>query len=232
MQFSEKELIGEVWLDVPDFKNLYQASSLGRVKSLDRYVIVSNGNSKKVKGRVLKLQKRFNYLKIDLYKNGKYKTFSIQRLIMLTFKGDSELVVDHINGNTLNNRLNNLQYLTHRDNVSKGMVDKTSIYTGVYWDKSKLKWRSNLRIDTIGYSLGCFDSEEEASNVYQENLLNYLQHNVIPVNIKRTKIILNLQSGVFHESLKEASLTYSICNKYLSLMLTNKRKNKTSLIYA
>lgn len=59
----------------------------------------------------------------------------------------------------------------------------------------------------------------------------YLESGKIPVKIKREKEILNKDNGVFHESLKEASLTYGICNKYLSLMLNGKRHNKTSLIY-
>jgi len=220
--------VEEIWKDVPQYEGIYQVSNKGRVKSLDRL----NSSDRKCKGSILKLQKTGNgYLKIELYKNNSYKRFSVHRLVMSCFKGDSELVVDHINGVKDDNRLENLRYLTNRDNVSRGMLNKTSKYTGVSWDNSKQKWRAYLRIDTIGYSLGVFDSELEAMETYNKSLYEYLKDGTLPIKIKRTKYVLNQQNGVFSESLKEASETYGLCNKYLSLMLNNKRRNITNLVY-
>lgn len=221
----------ENWRDIPGFEGMYQISDLGRVKSLDRIVTYKDG-FRKYKGRGLKLQSGGEgYLKIELYKNNSYCRFSVHRLVMLAFEGDSDLVVDHINSIRSDNRLVNLRYLSHRDNVSRGMVNKTSQYTGVSWDKDKQKWRAYLRINTKGYSLGTFNLEEEAHQAYQKSLADYLEKGILPNRIKRTKYVLNLECGIFSESLKEASYTYGICGKALSSKLSGKRKNNTPLIY-
>lgn len=230
MQFSKEELENEIWLDIPDFEGLYQVSDLGRVKSLDRNV-ESSGRNKFCKGSILKLQKSGRYLKIELYKNGEYKRYSIHRLVMFAFEGHSDLVVDHEDENGLNNRKTNLRYLTHRDNVSRGFKNKTSKYTGVSWDESKGKWRAYLRINNVGYSLGCFTSELKAHLTYEKCLADYLNLGISPQKIKRGKEVLNEENGVFHNSVKEAAIVYGICNKYLSLMLNGKRHNKTSLVF-
>ena len=72
--------------------------------------------------------------------------------------------IDHIDGDRLNNRLENLRNVSRVEN-SRNMalrVDSTSGATGVCWDKSRAKWVSQIRINGIRINLGRFASFKDA----------------------------------------------------------------------
>lgn len=96
----------EVWKDIPNYEGHYKVSNHGQVKS------VKNGNE-----IIRALKKRGDYLAVDLHIFGKAKTFTVHRLIMLAFVGESDLHVNHINGIKTDNRLENLEYCTRSENV-------------------------------------------------------------------------------------------------------------------
>ena len=60
----------EIWKDIPEYEGLYQASNLGRIKSLERYVKTYNGKAnceKKINEKILKSNKTINgYTKVVL----------------------------------------------------------------------------------------------------------------------------------------------------------------------
>lgn len=64
------------------------------------------------------------YLQIHISYNCKRKSVFVHRLVAETFYGDSDLTVDHKDGNKLNNRLDNLQFMTLGDNVRKSSLGK------------------------------------------------------------------------------------------------------------
>ena len=100
----------EIWKDILGYEGYYQASNLGRIKRLEGKYVPDE--------RVLKPQKRPNgYLAITLSKDKRRITKSIHRIIMLAFMGESKLTVNHIDGDKHNNRLENLEYVTSRDNI-------------------------------------------------------------------------------------------------------------------
>ncbi len=68
----------------------------------------------------------------------------ISRFIMGAEKGD---IVDHINGNTLDNRKCNLRIVTTRENCQNRHDERTSRFPGVHWDKSKQLWKSSIKIN-------------------------------------------------------------------------------------
>lgn len=78
------------------------------------------------------------------------------------------LVVDHINGNGLDNRLSNLRIVTRRENThnQKRHREKGKI-VGACWDKSKKRWVSCIRINGKQKFLGRFKTEKEAGDAYQ-----------------------------------------------------------------
>ncbi len=163
----------EIWKDVPNYEGHYQVSNLGRVKSLSRKAF--NGKSMHtLKGRILKGSSgKSNYLIVGLSKNGKRKTITIHQLVVMAFlnhkpNGYNGLIVDHVNNIKTDNRLNNLQLVTARHNLSKDRKNKTSKYTGVRWCNSSSKWRSAIYINGNQIHLGLFLSEKEASNTYQK----------------------------------------------------------------
>ena len=155
----------EIWKSIPGYKD-YEVSNLGRVRSL-----------KWGRERVLRpgLNKR-GYAQVVLNKNGKMKTHRVHQLVAQAFLKHTpdghKTVVDHIDSDTLNNKLENLRLVTHRENITFGTLkmNKISKYTGVTWHKSSKKWLAQIGINGKQKHLGLFDSEEDAGRAYQEKL--------------------------------------------------------------
>ena len=168
----------EIWKDVPGYEGYYQVSNMGKVRSLDRIITYKSGASKLLKGKVLNPAMNDGYKQVILTMKGRKKTFRISQLVAMAFLGHKpdghKLVVDHIDGDRLDNRVENLRIVTHRANVStcfrtdNGTL--SSEYVGVYWSIDSLKWRSIIYYDGINIHLGSFDNEINASNAYQEAL--------------------------------------------------------------
>ena len=109
----------EVWKDIPGFEGFYQVSNKGQIKSLSRELINKNGKKSVLKEKIMKKQ-LFNtgYYKVRLTDNeGDKKNYFIHRLMMLAFVGDSDKQVNHIDGVKTNNVLENIEYVTPRDNL-------------------------------------------------------------------------------------------------------------------
>lgn len=146
------------------------------IPKLPKYKISKSGKIKSFKRKnpiLIKDCDRKGYRAVTLIVRGERKTFSVHRLMAITFLGldpDSELVVDHINGNKSDNRLENLQVLENRENISKGYKykDTTSNYTGVY--KNGNNWQSMIYINGRNINLGIFETEVEAHNKYKQEL--------------------------------------------------------------
>lgn len=110
----------EEWRDIPDFEDYYQVSDLGRVRSKDRIVRHNCGGDKRVKGQIMSQLLTPNGRKqVFLYKDGKRKVCLVHRLVLLAFVGEcpSNMEVRHLNSISTDNRLCNLAYGTHSENV-------------------------------------------------------------------------------------------------------------------
>jgi len=83
--------------------------------------------------------------------------------------------VDHINGNTLDNRRSNLRLCTRVGNGRNGrkhrLYRSTSKYKGVYWSVNK--WQAQIRVGRERFNLGRFTNEEEAARAYNEAASKY-----------------------------------------------------------
>ena len=159
----------EIWKDVPTYEGMYQVSNLGRVKSLSRLI--------KKSGYFI-CQERI--LKNGLSKNGYYtvalsgKSYYIHKLVAVVFLNHVpckyKLVIDHKNDNPLDNRVENLQIVTQRENACKTQGRYSSKYKGVCWHKNHKKWAVSIYIDGKKTFLGYFNCELAASLAYQNKL--------------------------------------------------------------
>ena len=113
-------MVDEVWMDIPGFEDCYQVSNIGRVRSKNRTVRHNFGGYKKVSGKIKKqLLTTNNRKQVHLYKNGKRTICSVHRLVLLAFVGECPkgMEVRHLNSIPTDNRLCNLAYGTHSENV-------------------------------------------------------------------------------------------------------------------
>ena len=165
----------EIFKDIPSYEGYYQISNFGTVKGLSRKVKHPKGGHRVVKEKILNPSlNTHGYLKVALCKDGKQKTHFIHKLVAMAFLGHQpcghKLVIDHKNNNQLDNRLENLQIVTNRENCSKDKKGFSSKYVGVFWDKHAKKWRASIKINGKIKYLGSFECEIEAHKAYQQEL--------------------------------------------------------------
>lgn len=128
----------EEWRVIPGYESLYEASNLGRIRSIEGKTTSNARYSvRHWKQRVLKqkYEKRKSGngkdARVILWKDGKEKTWLVSRLIALTWcEGYRDgLTVNHINGNTYDNSAQNLEWITLKDNIKHGY--KNGLYDTV-----------------------------------------------------------------------------------------------------
>ena len=108
----------EVWKDIEGYEGLYQVSTCGNVKSLPK--VRRNGTGTYIqKERLLKPSNTSTgYKKVELCKDGKRKSFKVHRLVAIAFipNPDNKPEVNHIDGNKINNNIDNLEWVTSSEN--------------------------------------------------------------------------------------------------------------------
>ena len=110
----------EVWKDIKGFEGLYQISNLGRVRSLDRPV-KQRGNSIQIKkGKIIVQSKNHKgYPTTNMSKGNKRYGRPTHRLVAETFipNPENKDQVNHIDGDKLNNSVENLEWMTGKENI-------------------------------------------------------------------------------------------------------------------
>ena len=105
----------EIWKDIKGFEGIYQASNLGRIKSLKRPY--------RLKEKIKKpTRDRYGYYQVRLSKQSIGKGYLVHRLVWEAFNGHipEGYEVNHINEVKTDNRLSNLSLVTHRENLNYG----------------------------------------------------------------------------------------------------------------
>lgn len=151
----------EIWKDIDDFSGWYQISSLGRVKSVGRYI--------RTKTRQLYLKEKIltpylnsnGYYRITLSKNGKETKKYIHQLVASAFVNNpfNKPHVNHINNIHTDNSVSNLEWVTHGENIKH------------YWDNFEVKGHR----ETIGMM---------GKKVLDENRKRNIVNQIDPITLK------------------------------------------------
>ena len=105
----------EIWKDIKDFEGMYQVSNLGRVRSIDRF----DSMGRLHKGDIKAISDNGKgYKVVRMYKDNKSKFGYIHRLVATAFieNPDNKPEVHHIDSDRSNNKLENLQWVTSKEN--------------------------------------------------------------------------------------------------------------------
>ena len=161
----------EIWRDIPQYEGMYQVSSKGRVRSLDRTLLTANGEHK-MKGRVLSPNvNNSGYYYVTLSKDRRHWCAKVHRLVATAFipNPDNLPEVNHRDGNKLNCCIENLEWCNHSDNHKHSFRMGLS-KVGV---AQKAKRKSVLQIDAVtGEVVREWDSIADANRHFYGNPRN------------------------------------------------------------
>jgi len=114
----------EVWKFISGYEGMYQVSSLGRVRSVDRSMVLPSGKIRRDPGRYIKTTihpKGYHY--VVMSRDGFTKRFLLHRIVAQTFIPNPECKpqVNHIDGVKSNNNVENLEWVTETENISHAL---------------------------------------------------------------------------------------------------------------
>lgn len=156
----------EIWKDVIGFP-FYYVSNLGNVKS-----------SKRNKVRILKaFPNGRGYLTVPLYHNKKTHSKRVHILVAQSFlnhvnNGKTDISVDHIDNDKTNNKLDNLQLITHTQNIAKQVKNKLGV-TGVRQSAKGNKFYAQISKNGRYVHLGNFNTIQQAKDAYDNQVKIY-----------------------------------------------------------
>ena len=166
----------EIWKDVLGYKGLYQVSNYGNIKSLSfgpKNICLSNTE------QLLKTSKSSTgYVHVQLYKDGKSKTVNVHRLVANAFVKNpfNKPEVNHIDANRSNNHADNLEWVTHSENLKHAVKTGNRIPPSIK--------NSNLSLcHILQYSLNgqfvkewnCIDDISHSLNFRRNNIISCIK---------------------------------------------------------
>lgn len=150
----------EIWKDIENYEGLYQVSNLGKIKSLEHDRKADKGSYTQ-KSRIMKSFIVRGYYQVRLYKDRKYKNFSIHRLVAQAFipNLENKAQVNHINGIKTDNRMENLEWCTQSENMIHAY--KTGLQKPILGGKNVLA-KAVAQYDKTGKLIKEYQSTMEA----------------------------------------------------------------------
>ncbi len=185
----------EIWKDIKGYEGLYQVSNKGQVKSTERFG---------TKGGILKGCLRSGYRRVILTKFNKPKYYSVHRLVAEAFipNVENKKTIDHIDTDRLNNSVDNLRWVTDKENVNnprtlEKMRKREPWNKGVHTGISPLKYFDEKQMENF---------KETVSKIH-------------------SKAVLCVTTGKIYKNAREAEKETGIRYKDISGVCTGRRKS-------
>jgi len=117
--YDNLNLPGEIWKEVAGYEGLYEASNLGRIRSVPRTLIDGLGRARRYRSKILTggVSDK-GYWAVMMCRGSVQRMTLISRLVAETFipNPDGKAEVNHKDGNKNDNSVNNLEWMTHQEN--------------------------------------------------------------------------------------------------------------------
>jgi hypothetical protein len=147
------KILEEIWKPIPNFEN-YEASSFGRIRSIDRRSNYKNISTKIQKGKIITPYKtNKGYLRLGLRKNNKCYQLSVHRLIALSFIENTNNYsdVNHINMVKTDNNVENLEWLNNKENLEYSKKNNPLFYEKRRGEKHHSSSLTETQVKEIKY---------------------------------------------------------------------------------
>lgn len=161
----------ETWKPIPEYENLYEISSKGRVKSCKRVIKYKNGINHSVKEHMMQPYLSKGYARVRLCKNNKHKRFFIHTLVAKAFIQNpcNYPIINHKDGNKLNNEIENLEWCTYSHNNREAYRLGLKTYTEKNREAFKLAkeawckavWQLDENKNKIKMYVSCYEAERQ-----------------------------------------------------------------------
>lgn len=210
-----KNIDNDFFVEIPGFDGIYLLNLNCQVKSVKRLVPSYGGGRMWVGDKILKNRVNNNgYFEVKLTHNNKHRNYPLHRLLAITFIPNPEKhpIVRHLDDVRLNLNISNLAWGTKKDNAHDSIKNGSFAFIG-RGEKNHMYGRKGI-----------------LSPVYGKPY-----NGVIRIGAKnpRSKLVFDTQTGIFYDTLTDASFAKGISISRLSQALTGVAKtNKTGLIYA
>jgi hypothetical protein len=149
-----------MWKDIPNYEGIYKINEIGEVLSVKKDKKLTN------------TMDSTGYYCVGLT-NKKTKIFRVHKLMAITFLNHipdgHKLVIDHIDNNKLNNKIENIQIVTQRKNTTKDRVKDAPLGSSFY----KGKYHVRFYLNGKNMYLGAFKTKIEAYLAYQSKLKDH-----------------------------------------------------------
>lgn len=203
-----------VFHDIPEFDGIYSINLEGVVRSEDRWVKANNGGEMLIEGRTFEgWVDAYGYRIVKLSKDGISRSYKIHRLLATVFIPNPKnyRCVRHLNDIKSDNRIENLAWGTHGDNVNDAI--RNGVFTSIERSGSE-----NFMYGKKGILSPSYGAKRPGR---------------LGPTAPRSRPIIDLKTGVFYDSVRDAAkymTRFSIFQLYR--MLRGEQENKTWLTFA